>query len=213
MGCAEGCDTASGDSPPGLRGAAGSAETMATGGADEPATAGGEATGLSGGVALVSGAIFIGRSALGGSGAVTEAAALTRCWGKQPAVHSERPARKTIKPARTFDRVGIHRFPAANGGRSPQLRNGFVGNPSQGQVDTKRGAAPEFGFEFYLSIVQLYKSKCVRQADPVPPGRVVKKLKNFLLVFGRDSFSGVLYFDGGEIAGATQIDGNCAVES
>jgi hypothetical protein len=60
--------------------------------------------------------------------------------------------------------------------------------------------------------VQLYEPKRIRQADAGaarPRGK--KELEDFLLVRRRDSLSRVVYFDSREIAGAAQIDGDCAI--
>ena len=52
---------------------------------------------------------------------------------------------------------------------------GRVHESRQRQFHAERRAATRFGFEFYLAVMQLYKSKRVCQPDAASPGRVVKK--------------------------------------
>src|SRR5271156_1240640 len=82
----------------------------------------------------------------------------------------------------------------------------------QRQLQAKGSAASRLRFKFYPTVVQLYKPKSVGESDTGAAGAGGKKqLEDLLLVFGRNSGTGIGHGDDGKIAVAAQAEGEgCA---
>src|ERR1700690_1448463 len=72
------------------------------------------------------------------------------------------------------------------------MRNGRFDRAGQGQFDSESRAPADLRFEFYRTIVELYKSKSIGQSySSTARPRGEKELENFIAILGTDSFSGV----------------------
>ncbi len=144
----------------------------------------------------MSGAVFMGRSAAAGAGAAATGAAACTVFFAHPTDANEIvQVRSAIAIRASFSRLGIYRFSATMGRSSVAgSSGGRVHESRQRQFHAERRAAPGFGFEFYLAIVQLYKPKRVRQPDAAASrARREEELKDLLLIAGRDSSAGVFH--------------------
>src|SRR5262249_46251878 len=106
-------------------------------------------------------------------------------------------------------RLGIDLLVFCEGGAEVADSSGGFERTRQRQFDPESGSAPHLRLEFYLTVVQLHKSKGVGQPDAgtARPGGE-EELKDFLLVFGRDSFAGISHGNNGGLGATAQREGD-----
>ena len=157
---------------------------------------GGGVAEATGGIAVVSGAVVEGGGVAiaDAEGAEVTGAAACTFFCAQPVsrirtahAHNARSARASIL------RLGINIFIFSEGlAEVADFPGRHLHGACQRQLDPESGSAPYLRIEFYLTIVQLDKSKRIREADARaawPRGE--KKLKYLLLILGRNPFSGI----------------------
>ena len=132
-----------------------------------------------------------------------------RSCGRIPPPPAESPQARTATTIRaSMERLGIYRFSAAKGWlKSRTFASAASNRAPERQLHAESRPAAGLRFEFYPAVVQLHKPKRIRQSDSrASRARREEKLKNLLLVVGRNSFSGILHRDDGEFAAASQAE-------
>ena len=148
---------------------------------------GGGVVDATGGIADVSGAVVEG----GGvaiaveAGAESTGAAACTFFCAHPVARSEIPHASNAASARaSILRLGINVFIFSEGlAEVADLSGGHLDRTCQRQFDPEGGSAPYLRVKFYLTVVQLYKSKGVGESDAGAAGaRGEEELKNLFLI-------------------------------
>lgn len=100
---------------------------------------------------------------------------------------SEIPLAINARRARAFGlRLGIYLFIFCKGrAEIANFSGDYVNRVGQGQFDPEGGSAPYLRLKFYLTVVQLHKSKGVGQSDAGTTGAGSKKQLKYLFLILR----------------------------
>ncbi len=166
-----------------------------------------------GGNALVSGATLVMglESAIAGAGTTGAGFAAFTVLSVHPTAVSAQAHAATNKPISALDfwlGIDLSFFFCKRLTEIPQLASRLEGT-SQRQVDSERSAASELRLEFYLTIVNLHKSKGVGESDAGTAGAGGKeKLENLHLILRRNPLAGIRHRDLSELTVAPEAETN-----
>src|ERR1700723_3453669 len=126
---------------------------------------------------------------------------------------SEIPLASNARRARALVlRLGIYLFIFCKGrAEISNLSGEHINGVSQGQLDPEGGSAPYLRVKFYLTVMQLHKSKGIGQTDARTAGpRGKKQLEYLLLILRRDSFARISHGNDRGFAASSQSERDAA---